>query len=64
MIFSTQILNCTPDSFSDGDAFRGSVDAAVKAGLRMVDQGATLIDIGCARRNDASLTVGMYVCFT
>lgn len=39
------IVNCTPDSFSDGgDAFRA--DDAVTAGLSMLQAGADLIDVG------------------
>jgi len=39
------ILNCTPDSFSDGGAFF-EPDAAVRHGLRMRDEGADIVDIG------------------
>ena len=39
------VLNCTPDSFSDGGRL-GSVDAAVAAGLAMAAGGADLLDIG------------------
>jgi dihydropteroate synthase len=39
------IVNVTPDSFSDGGA-HDSVDAAVAHGLRLVDEGAGLLDIG------------------
>lgn len=39
------ILNVTPDSFSDGGKFH-QVDTAVEHALRMVSQGAELIDIG------------------
>jgi dihydropteroate synthase len=39
------VLNCTPDSFSDGGRF-ASVPAAVEAGLRMADEGADWIDVG------------------
>lgn len=39
------ILNCTPDSFSDGGRF-ASPDDAVEGGLRMISQGADWIDIG------------------
>ncbi|MEC7129987.1 MAG: dihydropteroate synthase, partial [Planctomycetota bacterium] len=39
------VLNCTPDSFSDGgDHF--AVEAAVEAGLAAVKAGATILDIG------------------
>ena len=39
------ILNVTPDSFSDGGAFF-ETDAAVKRGIEMANEGATIIDIG------------------
>ncbi len=39
------IINCTPDSFSDGgQSF--TVDAAVTAGVRMVAEGAAWLDVG------------------
>ncbi len=40
------ILNVTPDSFSDGGKWNSSIDAAVQQALRMVDEGAGIIDIG------------------
>ncbi|MCW4114406.1 dihydropteroate synthase [Aurantimonas sp. MSK8Z-1] len=40
------ILNVTPDSFSDGGRYGGSVDAAVAAALAMREAGATIIDVG------------------
>lgn len=39
------VLNVTPDSFSDGGSY-GSVQEAVDAGRRMVDDGADIIDVG------------------
>lgn len=39
------ILNVTPDSFSDGGSY-ATTQAAVDAALRMVDDGADLIDVG------------------
>lgn len=39
------ILNVTPDSFSDGGRFK-SVAEAVEEGLKMVEDGADIIDIG------------------
>ena len=39
------ILNVTPDSFSDG-GHRLDVQAAIKAGLEMVAEGADIIDVG------------------
>lgn len=39
------VLNLTPDSFSDGNSYR-SVQNAVDAALKMVDDGADIIDVG------------------
>jgi dihydropteroate synthase len=39
------VLNCTPDSFSDGGRF-ASVEAAIAAGVAMVAEGADWIDVG------------------
>ena len=39
------IVNVTPDSFSDGGA-HDSTDAAVAHGLKLVEEGADLLDIG------------------
>ena len=39
------ILNATPDSFSDGGRFN-TVDTAVKQGLKLVEDGAHILDIG------------------
>jgi dihydropteroate synthase len=39
------ILNVTPDSFSDGGFFRNT-DDAVEYGLKMMEEGADIIDIG------------------
>ena len=39
------IVNVTPDSFSDGGMFDGA-DAAVKHGLRLLEEGADLLDVG------------------
>jgi dihydropteroate synthase len=39
------VLNCTPDSFSDGGR-HDSVEAAIAAGARMADAGANWIDVG------------------
>ena len=39
------IVNVTPDSFSDGGAF-ASPGAAIEHGLRLVDEGADLLDVG------------------
>ncbi len=39
------VVNVTPDSFSDGGAFRDA-DQAVAAGLAMAAAGADIIDVG------------------
>lgn len=39
------VLNVTPDSFSDGGSF-ASVDEAVAQGLKLLDDGADIIDVG------------------
>ena len=39
------VLNVTPDSFSDGGQFT-DVETAVAAGLKMVREGASIIDVG------------------
>lgn len=39
------ILNVTPDSFSDGGSY-ASVDDAVDAGRKMIEDGALIIDVG------------------
>ena len=39
------VVNVTPDSFSDGGRFL-PVDAAVAQGVRLVEEGAAIIDIG------------------
>ena len=39
------ILNVTPDSFSDGGRFI-DVSRAVEHALRMIEQGAGMIDVG------------------
>jgi dihydropteroate synthase len=41
------IVNVTPDSFSDGGLFLDP-DAAVEHGLQLVDEGATILDVGGA----------------
>src|SRR3954469_207949 len=39
------VVNVTPDSFSDGGRF-DSPEAAVRAGLRMLNEGADVLDVG------------------
>ena len=51
------ILNVTPDSFSDGGHFF-SVDAAVLRALMMVEEGATLIDVGGESTRPGAAIVG------
>jgi dihydropteroate synthase len=50
------IVNVTPDSFSDGGRFIGR-DAAVAHALRLVEQGADLLDIGGESSRPGSLPV-------
>ena len=39
------ILNCTPDSFSDGGKF-ATTDHAIAHGLRLINEGADILDVG------------------
>ena len=39
------ILNCTPDSFYPSSRYSSSV-SAVEAGLRMIEEGASILDVG------------------
>lgn len=39
------IINTTPDSFS-GDGIHGDAEEAIRSGIRMMDQGAYLLDVG------------------
>lgn len=50
------ILNVTPDSFSDGGAYR-SVEEAVARGLEMAAQGADILDVGGESTRPGSLPV-------
>ena len=50
------ILNVTPDSFSDGGKYI-SVDAAVRRGLEMAEEGADIIDVGGESTRPGSLPV-------
>lgn len=43
--FILGIVNCTPDSFSDGGS-HATVDDAVRHGLALLDQGADVLDLG------------------
>ncbi|KAL3788564.1 hypothetical protein ACHAW5_009410 [Stephanodiscus triporus] len=40
------ILNVTPDSFSDGGRYSASVDEAAMRAMRLVEDGAGIIDVG------------------
>lgn len=51
------ILNVTPDSFSDGGLFLDAT-AAVDHGLRLVNQGADLIDVGGESTRPGAARVG------
>ncbi|MCK9874444.1 dihydropteroate synthase [Frankia sp. Ag45/Mut15] len=50
------VVNVTPDSFSDGGTFLDPIDA-VRAGLRMVAEGADLIDVGGESTRPGALRV-------
>src|SRR5882672_7937472 len=50
------VINVTPDSFSDGGVLLDT-SAAVDAGLRMVEQGASLIDVGGESTRPGASTV-------
>ena len=50
------IINCTPDSFSDGGSYPEPADA-VRAGLRMLAEGADCLDIGGESTRPGSLPV-------
>ncbi len=53
------ILNVTPDSFSDGGIYYQNPDKAVAHALKMVDEGADILDIGgeSTRPGSKSVTV-------
>ena len=51
------ILNVTPDSFSDGGR-HFERQAAIAAGLRMVDEGAAIIDVGGESTRPGATEVG------
>ena len=51
------ILNITPDSFADG-GIHYDVDRAVEAGLRMVAEGADILDIGGESTRPGAAQVG------
>ena len=51
------VLNVTPDSFSDGGRFV-AVDAAVAQGLRMIEEGAAIVDVGGESTRPGAAPVG------
>jgi dihydropteroate synthase len=52
------VLNVTPDSFSDGGRF-ASIEAALAHALRMVEEGAALIDVGGESTRPGAQAVGV-----
>lgn len=52
------IVNATPDSFSDGGRYLGET-TAVEHGLRLIDEGAHLLDIGGESSRPGSEPVGL-----
>lgn len=48
------VLNVTPDSFSDGGAFRNE-NAAVAHGVKLLDEGADILDVGAESTRPGSL---------
>lgn len=52
------ILNCTPDSFSDGGDF-SSLDKALKHARRLIEDGADIIDIGGESTRPHAKPVGL-----
>ncbi|MCK5817940.1 MAG: dihydropteroate synthase [Psychromonas sp.] len=52
------ILNVTPDSFSDGGKFE-QVDNALKQAIKMVEQGASIIDIGAESTRPGATAVSL-----
>jgi dihydropteroate synthase len=53
------VLNITPDSFSDGGNFFFGVDGAVAHGLKMVEEGAAIIDVGGESTRPGAEPVGV-----
>ena len=52
------ILNLTPDSFSDGGRY-AAPRAALRHALRMVDEGADILDIGGESTRPGSVPIGL-----
>ncbi|MGO9318208.1 MAG: dihydropteroate synthase [Terracidiphilus sp.] len=53
------IVNITPDSFSDGGQFL-EPEAAVEHGLRLLDEGAEILDLGAESTRPGSSTVSAF----
>jgi dihydropteroate synthase len=53
------IVNITPDSFSDGGRFLDP-EAAIEHGLRLLDEGADLLDLGAESTRPGSSAVSAY----
>jgi dihydropteroate synthase len=51
------ILNVTPDSFSDGGQHVGDPAGAAEAGMRMIEAGATVLDVGGESTRPGAATV-------
>lgn len=51
------VVNVTPDSFSDGGSFLGT-EAAVAHGLKLIDEGADLLDLGAESTRPGSRAGG------
>lgn len=56
-IFVCGVLNCTPDSFTDGDCSLDT-DRFIERGLALIDAGADLIDIGGDSTRPGSVCTG------
>ena len=52
------VLNRTPDSFSDGGAYT-DIDAALRQALKMLEEGAAIIDIGGESTRPGSIAVSV-----
>ena len=50
------VINVTPDSFSDGGLY-SQADAAIKQGIRLIEQGALILDVGGESTRPGSLPV-------
>jgi 2-amino-4-hydroxy-6-hydroxymethyldihydropteridine diphosphokinase len=53
------VLNCTPDSFSDGGKFSSCVDTAAARAMQLKKDGAAIIDIGGESTRPGAEEVGV-----